>query len=63
MEIIFLDAKSNLRKNNINRGSDADVETIQEEINGYFRYNEEFIITEIVYSLTKKVNNKHPTFQ
>lgn len=62
MEIIFLDRKSNLRKNNINRGSDADVETIQEEINGYFIY-EEFIITEIVYSLTKKVNNKHPTFQ
>lgn len=62
MEIIFLDGKSNLRKNNINRGSDADVEMIQEEINGYFIY-EEFIITEIVYSLTKKVNNKHPTFQ
>lgn len=62
MKIIFLDGKSNLRKNNINRGSDADVETIQEEINGYFIY-EEFIITEIVYSLTKKVNNKHPTFQ
>lgn len=62
MEIIFLDGKSNLRKNNINRGSDADVEMIQEEINEYFIY-EEFIITEIVYSLTKKVNNKHPTFQ